>query len=137
MSDETKTPATAASAPGKVLLAGGYLVLDRDYTGLAFGLDARIHVVIRSIFPHSGVPLPEIVVRSPQFHDAEWRYGYTMLEEGGGIRVTQLEKSVYLNYDEDASEHQTDSGVALPEIHPHAISSLKRHWATPYHTSPL
>ncbi|EZF74579.1 hypothetical protein H105_03717, partial [Trichophyton soudanense CBS 452.61] len=38
---------TAVSAPGKVLLAGGYLVLDRDYTGTVCALDARIHVVVQ------------------------------------------------------------------------------------------
>ena len=38
---------TALSAPGKVLLTGGYLVLDRNYTGTVFALDARIHVVVQ------------------------------------------------------------------------------------------
>ena len=33
-------PTVAVSAPGKVLLAGGYLVLDRKYTGLVFELSA-------------------------------------------------------------------------------------------------
>ncbi|OJD19367.1 phosphomevalonate kinase [Emergomyces pasteurianus Ep9510] len=40
---------TAVSAPGKVLLTGGYLVLDRNYTGTVFALDARIHVVVRQL----------------------------------------------------------------------------------------
>lgn len=40
---------TAVSAPGKVLLTGGYLVLDRDYTGTVFALDARIHVVVQQL----------------------------------------------------------------------------------------
>lgn len=58
----------AYSAPGKVLLAGGYLVLDRKYTGLVFGLDARIHVIARKSSGHN------VVVRSPQFQDAIWTY---------------------------------------------------------------
>lgn len=41
--------ATAVSAPGKVLLTGGYLVLDRSYTGTVFALDARIHVIVRQV----------------------------------------------------------------------------------------
>jgi phosphomevalonate kinase len=79
---------TAVSAPGKVLLAGGYLVLDRAYTGLVFGLSARIHVVVRDI---AGVDLSEIVVQSPQFRDASWRYGYHLIEEQGGVAITQLQ----------------------------------------------
>lgn len=80
----------AASAPGKVLLAGGYLVLDRAYTGLVFGLDARIHVAIEPIQTKSGVSLSEIIVRSPQFREATWEYGYRLTERGGGIAVYGL-----------------------------------------------
>lgn len=80
----------AASAPGKVLLAGGYLVLDRAYTGLVFGLDARIHVIVDHIPTTAGVILSEITVRSPQFDAAVWEYGYRMVEHCGGIGVTQL-----------------------------------------------
>ena len=80
----------AISSPGKVLLAGGYLVVDREYTGLVFGLDARIHVLAQKLETTKGVSLSEIIVRSPQFTDAEWRYGYRSMENGGGIEVTQL-----------------------------------------------
>lgn len=80
----------AASAPGKVLLAGGYLVLDRNHTGLVFGLDARIHVHIKTLPTAAGVSLSEVIVRSPQFREAEWRYGYRQTEDDGGIEVTQL-----------------------------------------------
>jgi phosphomevalonate kinase len=79
-----------ASAPGKVLLAGGYLILDRNYTGLVFGIDARIHVHIKTLPTTAGVTLSEIIVRSPQFREAEWRYGYRQTEDGGGVVVTQL-----------------------------------------------
>ena len=84
-------PPVAISAPGKVLLAGGYLVLDRDYTGLVFGLDARIHVHVQDLPTSPGVTLSEIIVRSPQFLEAEWRYGYRETEHDGGVEVTQLE----------------------------------------------
>jgi phosphomevalonate kinase len=83
-------PRTAVSAPGKILLAGGYLVLDRAYTALVFGLDARIHVFIEPIRTKSGVTLCEIIVNSPQFREASWEYGYRLTEVGGGIGVTQL-----------------------------------------------
>ncbi|KAF2145584.1 uncharacterized protein K452DRAFT_243738 [Aplosporella prunicola CBS 121167] len=80
----------SVSAPGKVLLAGGYLVLDRDYTGLVFGLSARIHVIVRPLATSSGVSLSEIIVKSPQFQGAHWEYGYRLAESGGGIELTQL-----------------------------------------------
>lgn len=68
----------AVSAPGKVLFAGGFLVLDRQHTGLVFGLDARIHV-------HAQLwsEIPEgldqtarsfVLVQSPQFREAKWLY---------------------------------------------------------------
>lgn len=82
---------TAVSAPGKVLLAGGYLVLDRAYTGLVFGLSARIHVLVAPIESSSGVELAEITVASPQFRDAVWNYGYRVTEAEGGVCVTQLQ----------------------------------------------
>ncbi|KAF2089111.1 Phosphomevalonate kinase [Saccharata proteae CBS 121410] len=80
----------SVSAPGKVLLAGGYLVLDRDHTGLVFGLSARIHVVVRPLATRPGVSLSEIIVKSPQFQHASWEYGYRLTEHGGGIELTQL-----------------------------------------------
>ena len=82
---------TAVSAPGKVFLAGGYLVLDRAYTALVFGLSARVHVLVRDIDTSSGVQLSEIVVQSPQFRDATWNYGYHLTEDNGGVDVTQLQ----------------------------------------------
>lgn len=87
----SETPAIAVSAPGKVLLAGGYLVTDREYTGLVFGLDARINVVARGIPTGPGVQLSEVVVESPQFIGATWRYGYHLAPDDGGITVTQLQ----------------------------------------------
>ena len=84
-------PTVAVSAPGKVLLAGGYLALDRKYTALVFGLSARINVVAGEIHTGPGIQLTEIVVDSPQFLGAQWRYGFHRAPEGGGIKVTQLQ----------------------------------------------
>lgn len=85
-------PTVAVSAPGKVLLAGGYLVLDREYTGLVFGLNARIHVHVRPLLTSSGVTLQEIVVKSPQFKNAIWEYGYRKTEQDGGIIAFPLRR---------------------------------------------
>lgn len=59
---------TAVSAPGKVLLAGGYLVLDPAYSGIVVSTSSRFYTVIQS--GHS----TQISVRSPQFTDAQWNY---------------------------------------------------------------
>jgi phosphomevalonate kinase len=61
---------SAVSAPGKVLVAGGYLILDPDQIGLALALSARIHVIVESDGKSHGA----ITVRSPQFSEAEWKY---------------------------------------------------------------
>ncbi|OSS45823.1 hypothetical protein B5807_09551 [Epicoccum nigrum] len=81
---------TAVSCPAKVLVAGGYLVLDRNYTGLVFGLDARIHCIVEPIKSTSGVSISEIVVKSPQFRDAIWEYGYRTKEHDSGVTVHTL-----------------------------------------------
>lgn len=103
---------TALSAPGKVLLTGGYLVLDRDYTGTVFALDARIHSVVQQMkktrpsettdsdgLQNLNRPLgstgdePEaedmIIVRSPQFVNAVWEYKIERHGNGGGVSVVQ------------------------------------------------
>jgi phosphomevalonate kinase len=68
---------SALSAPGKVLLAGGYLVLDNNYSGLVFALSARIHAV------SAAAEKPNtITVRSPQFSGAEWGYNITLPSSG-------------------------------------------------------
>ncbi|EXJ84827.1 hypothetical protein A1O3_05500 [Capronia epimyces CBS 606.96] len=70
--------AVAVSAPGKVLFAGGFLVLDRRHTGLVFGLDARIHVHVKPWLEGPTTSTGSaILVQSPQFRDASWFYEIT------------------------------------------------------------
>lgn len=59
---------TVVSAPGKVLLTGGYLILDRKYSGIVVGTSARFYTVIFS--GKNG----KISVHSTQFDDGEWEY---------------------------------------------------------------
>src|SRR5438552_3099366 len=80
---------TTVSAPGKVLLAGGYLVLDPVCKGLVFALSARIHVIASSL-PGSGL----ITVSSPQFANATWEYKVELSDQGGGANVEQLNKEL-------------------------------------------
>lgn len=95
------------SAPSKVLLAGGYLVLDRENTGLVFSLDARIHVYVqraqgrmvdsRASSPiHTQSAATKISVRSPQFVGAEWNYECVALGEDKGVQVNPINRCVEL-----------------------------------------
>ena len=62
---------TVISAPGKVLIAGGYLVLDPAYSGVVVSTSSRFYTALRdepSLKPNT------IRVRSPQFIDATWQY---------------------------------------------------------------
>jgi phosphomevalonate kinase len=61
---------TCISAPGKVLIAGGYLVLDRAHSGVVVSTSSRFYTTIRS---GHGSP-NTAVVRSPQFEGGEWTY---------------------------------------------------------------
>ncbi|KAG2146490.1 ribosomal protein S5 domain 2-type protein [Suillus bovinus] len=82
------SPTTIVSAPGKVLAAGGYLVLDQQYPGVVISTSSRFYTVIQ---PSSG-SANQIVVRSPQFHQAEWRY--TVNYNAAGIQVNPQEDSI-------------------------------------------
>ncbi|PWY97303.1 ribosomal protein S5 domain 2-like protein [Testicularia cyperi] len=78
---------TTVSAPGKVLIAGGYLVLDPAYPGLVVSTSSRFYCTARSQTSSSATtqaqsasesdPTCLITVRSPQFVDAEWIYRAT------------------------------------------------------------
>jgi phosphomevalonate kinase len=72
---------TVVSAPGKVLIAGGYLVLDPAYSGVVVSTSSRFFTVVRD--GHSRGQ-NQIQVRSPQFLDATWHYEISF---NGGIVV--------------------------------------------------
>ncbi|PIA88579.1 putative phosphomevalonate kinase [Cercospora beticola] len=121
----------AVSAPGKVLLAGGYLVLDRAHTGLVFGLDARIHVLIEDIPTSKGIVLNEIIVKSPQFLDAIWEYGYRLTERDGGVQVVPLRVDADLNLNRNPFIETTIAyalsyitSISHPTISPASITIL-------------
>lgn len=59
---------TIVSAPGKVLIAGGYLVLDPAFSGVVVSTSSRFYTTIQE---HT---TPSIRVRSPQFLNATWEY---------------------------------------------------------------
>ncbi len=73
-----------ASAPGKVLLAGGYLVLDPAYPGVVVSTSSRFYTVIRAKASEASA---DITVKSPQFTGAEWRYNIKLSGEGSDARL--------------------------------------------------
>ena len=80
---------TAVSAPGKVLLAGGYTVLDPACRGLVFALSARIHCIATgSGDDDNSDDDGSITVRSPQFADAVWRYQAEDTDRGVSVVQT-------------------------------------------------
>ncbi|GBE81087.1 ribosomal protein S5 domain 2-type protein [Sparassis latifolia] len=84
---------TTVSSPGKVLVAGGYLVLDPAYSGVVVSTSSRFYTTVRNIDEaellaraHAARPI-EIRVRSPQFLDATWSYIVTF--DFDGVRIDQ------------------------------------------------
>jgi phosphomevalonate kinase len=77
MSDKT----TLVSAPGKVLLAGGFLVLDPQYFGIVISTSARFYTLIRPL-PNSSSDSESIriKVQAAQFPKEEsvWEYDLSL-----------------------------------------------------------
>jgi phosphomevalonate kinase len=73
------------SAPGKVLLAGGYLVLDPAYSGVVVSTSSRFYTVIT---PGNN---NRILVRSPQFINATWSYTWS-ISSPSSLVVSQVER---------------------------------------------
>ena len=81
------SPTTVISAPGKVLIAGGYLVLDQNFTGLVVSASSRFYAVIQDC--QQPGQAGQIIVRSPQFVGAEWTYSVT-IHDDGAVNVSQV-----------------------------------------------
>lgn len=65
----------AYSAPGKALVAGGYLVLDPQYCAYSVALSARIHAVVEfDANPDQTHTTTTIRCTSPQFAQGVWTY---------------------------------------------------------------
>ncbi|EIN11828.1 Phosphomevalonate kinase [Punctularia strigosozonata HHB-11173 SS5] len=78
---------TVVSAPGKVLLAGGYLVLDPAYSGIVVSTSSRFYTSIQD----AGALNPNSIrVRSPQFLQASWTYSVRFVAADGTVMVEQV-----------------------------------------------
>ncbi|OZJ04641.1 hypothetical protein BZG36_02021 [Bifiguratus adelaidae] len=80
MSSSSDVKSVLASAPGKVLIAGGYLVLDRAFQGFVIGTSSRFYSAVQE-----GASARTICVRSPQFEKAVWRYD--LIEKEGEVAL--------------------------------------------------
>ncbi|KAI5480837.1 phosphomevalonate kinase [Pseudohyphozyma bogoriensis] len=67
---------TIASCPGKVLIAGGYLVLDPAHHGFVISTPSRFYTVVQEAPKDSSLATDTftITVKSPQFSDGLWEY---------------------------------------------------------------
>lgn len=90
---------TVVSCPGKVFIAGGYLVLEPQYSGLVVGTASRFYTVVQdevedgpsnSTAGKDGGSSYSITVRSPQFRQAVWTYAVrASLDKDSPVTVTQ------------------------------------------------
>ncbi|KZT58878.1 Phosphomevalonate kinase [Calocera cornea HHB12733] len=78
---------TVVSAPGKVLIAGGYLVLDPAYTGVVVSTSSRFYTIIKD---EEGSKGGRVTVRSPQFTDGLWEYDVSV--GGDDVEVVQVQE---------------------------------------------
>lgn len=79
LSSDSPEDKVTVSCPGKILVCGGYLVLDRSYIGITIAADsARFYSTIRSISCQNIIPrnFLYITVRSPQFR-SEYKLKYS------------------------------------------------------------
>jgi phosphomevalonate kinase len=78
---------TVISAPGKVLIAGGYLVLDQKYSGLVVAATSRFYAAIENGQGNES-SWNLIRVKSPQFLNARWKYD-VVIQQDGSLEVSQ------------------------------------------------
>ncbi|TFK54229.1 phosphomevalonate kinase [Heliocybe sulcata] len=85
---------TVVSSPGKVLLAGGYLVLDPAYSGVVVSTSARFYTIIQGEGASDARGAYRIRVRSPQFVDATWIY--TVQVDENAVRIEQTSNELFI-----------------------------------------
>ncbi|KAJ1509412.1 phosphomevalonate kinase [Coelomomyces lativittatus] len=75
-----KLKSVAVSVPGKVLIAGGYLVLDSKYFGIVAATTSRFYTIVtQQPFPCPTLASPQhfrVTVHSPQFTDPPREYTF-------------------------------------------------------------
>jgi phosphomevalonate kinase len=88
---------SCVSAPGKVLITGGYLVLDPKYSGLVLGTSSRFYTAISSTSEpsaHEEQTKINVSLHSPQFH-YETRYTFICDAQTGISKLLLPDDSNY------------------------------------------
>ena len=120
------------SAPGKVLIAGGYLVLDPAYSGVVASTSSRFYTAITPATSN------RIVVRSPQFVNATWSYTWSISSTTTppSVVISQVER--YLAYgqlDESFPSFSSPCIITSAPMHRRTnsyISLCKRPYRSPW-----
>lgn len=92
---------TIVSAPGKVLLAGGYLVLDPLYTGLVVATSSRFFASVKPTTEPCPSGTARVRVRAGQFPAEASTWTYTVTEAGveGADTASAKNKFIFLTLD--------------------------------------
>lgn len=96
-------PPTVVSSPGKVLIAGGYLVLDPAYSGIVVSTSSRFYTIVKD---EPRVSPGIIQVRSPQFKRSTWKY--IIKPESETILEPSPEKSVSPMITRQCADHSKE-----------------------------
>ncbi|GMM33648.1 phosphomevalonate kinase [Saccharomycopsis crataegensis] len=99
------------SAPGKALLAGGYLVLDPKYKAYVVALSTRMHSVTEGEPVAAAPNTSRIIVDSPQFLGGTWSYDFPV-PFVGTLQDTSASRNPFL-----LSTIETILGYVEPESH--------------------
>lgn len=86
----------AYSAPGKAFIAGGYLVLEEQFSAYVTALSSRMHAVIEAKYTENQPST--ISVKSPQFASLEWNYAIDEnfeCHEKEGLRNPFIEATIF------------------------------------------
>ncbi|WWD20903.1 phosphomevalonate kinase [Kwoniella shandongensis] len=87
---------TIISSPGKVLLAGGYLVLDRQFSGLVVATSSRFYSCVTDLPPSdeiSSTNRATISVRAGQFPSTSSTWVYTLTLSGEELVLEQTNEA--------------------------------------------
>ncbi|WVQ63430.1 phosphomevalonate kinase [Kwoniella botswanensis] len=96
---------TTVSSPGKVLLAGGYLVLDREYSGMVVATSSRFYSTVTSLPKSTSLNKVILSVRAGQFpkESSTWTYSVSI----------QIDKLVINQINEDEVGKNKFISIAL------------------------
>ena len=94
---------TTVSAPGKVLLAGGYLVLESPNPGYVIAADKRFYTTVKDV-PNTDKEFNTILVKSPQFHTA-WNYSFFSADGSVSLECNSSTTTID-GVDQDAKTNQ-------------------------------